>query len=549
MKKTVKNTVSMLAAVCMAMCLTACMGDEVFEEKPKKPSPISEVQDKLSDLPKNTEEPETEEPEPVLDEVLGNDTDFVKVGERVYFREYDSEAMDCSIIWGDIHGYVPEKGKRYIKYFNVNTGDVQKAFEDEGYGTISYYNGLFYLKDVNGVYTVSEDGSGKTYLEIEGTTVLPQRIIGNYLFYTYGDDSSNELRCLNLDNNEITSVCPIPEDEERGWPTICQIEVVDEDVYVGISYIAGTGHFHQGGDIYKASVLGDKEPELVREMQGFEEGEEYIYIKEDGSYDFGNHAPGSAYMDGSDIWVCEKDGSTRCFLSNFLNDRRGMISDYAESLSYLDGSVYLIRNAMRYTKEDDVGWREAYRVFRSSNIKISGDSTINEFNIVKGNPETIPANVYYIHETGKNGETQVLYQPYVIVHPQERELCEKLGVDPDDPEMFLENMHVADPYYSEGFVASLSDNLTAETINYESPDLFESGGKDELVAHLLSDPYDMYTMLSLTDLQHDEWMDYYVFPEYDYSNPDAPYYNSIFAYITFNEDGSAISSVEEIYIP
>lgn len=543
MKKFVPGIIPIML---LSICLVGCSGTEVFEEKPKKPNAITEIENKVSDFDNPKEVPE-ELPEET-EAVLGNGTAFVKVDDKVFFREYDKDAMEQTYLWGDMHGTVPDKGKRYIKCFNAATGNVETLFEDEGYGDLYYYNGLFYFNSGDGWYSVKEDGSDKKKLDFLGEKENFENLVGNLLFYSNNENEQTELMYYNLDNGERGDVCPVPEDEELGYPQITQIEVKGDDIFVGICYIAGTGNFPQGGNIYKCNISGESEPEMLKNMECYG-GEEYIYIKDDGSYDYGEHKPGSAYVIDEDIWVCEKDGTTKVYSENFLKGREGIINDYAEELSYLDGNVYLIYNSMIHRKEDDIGWREAYEVFRSSNIRINESGVINEFNIVKGNPVSVPAFVYYVHELDGNGATQVIYQPMVLVYRDDRQKCENLGLDPDNSDLFMENFAYANPYYSEGFAGTISDNVKFKKIDYDDPSGFKSGGKNELIEKLLEDEYDMYTMLSLNDLQHDDYLDSYVFPEVDYTDPNVKLYNNIFADITFSEDGRKIVNVEEVYLP
>lgn len=545
-----KRLFGIAAFLIVAISLVGCAGEEAFEEKPKKPSPISEISDRINEEVGNLKDKTEEKPDDnnTAEAVLGNGTSFVKVGDKIYYREYDAKAMEMSVNFGELHDTFSENGKTCIKCFDVNTGNVEKVFEDNGYGKLYYYDGRFYLNGSEGWYSVSEDGSDRKAIDMKGSYTVFERVVGNYLFYTSSNDDSSVLMGINLDTNEETEVCQIPE-SELGFPQICQIELSGDDAYVGIEYIAGTGYFYQGGDIYKISLSGAYEPEIIHEMSSGDETEEYIYIKDDGSYDFGIYAPGSAFMKDSDIWVCEKNGETRCFYSNYAPDTRGYISEITESLSYLDDSVYLIHNNMRYVKEDDIGWREAYRVFRSANVRINDKQVVNEFNVVKGDMGDVTAYVYYLHETDANGGTQILLRPMILVTRENTELCEKLNLDPNDPESFLDDYAIGDPFYGEGFVASISDDLYYEKVDFGNPTNSSIGGKDDFVRDMLEDPYDMYSMLSLTDMEYQEWVNCYIFPEYDYTDDNSPYYHNIFAKLTFNEDGKKITGIEEIYLP
>lgn len=543
-----KKIIGAVTVFTLALSLFGCAGTEVFEEKPEKPSPISEARNDIKDLVDEKAEEQKVLEEEDTEEIWGNGTNFVKAGDKVYFREYDSKAMETSVMFGELHGTLCEAGKTYIKSFDVNTGEVQKIFEDNGFGFLYYYNGRLYLNGADGWYSVSVDGSDKKPLNLKGDYSSFERVVGKYLFYTSYENDAATLMCINLDNDEEVKLCPIPENE-LGYPQICQIETVGEDAYVGIEYIAGTGYFYQGGDIYKVSLNGAYDPEIIHEMNTGDETEEYIYIKEDGSFDYGIYAPGSAFMKDSDIWVCDKHGETRCFYKDYGEDTRGYISEKVEGLSFIDDSVYLIHNNMRYTKEDDVGWREAYRVFRSANLRINDKQVVNEFNIVKSDMGEVTAYIYYVHETDENGGTQILLKPMIMVTRDNTELCEKLNLDPNDPESFLDDYAIGDPFYGEAFVASISDNLEYEKVDFYSPTNSCKGGKDDFVRDMLEDPYDMYTMLSLTDLEYEEWINCYVFHEYDYTDENAPYYHNIFAKLKFNEDGKIITGIEEIYLP
>lgn len=76
--------------------------------------------------------------------ISGNASHFVKIGDRVYFREYGPDAFENPVVWGDYLSY-PRYDSSMICYYDEVTGETNPAFTDFGYGKIAYMDGAFFL--------------------------------------------------------------------------------------------------------------------------------------------------------------------------------------------------------------------------------------------------------------------------------------------------------------------------------------------------------------------------------------------------------------------
>lgn len=117
----------------------------------------SKVSDEQSSTPipeqETVEQAETEK----AAEVQNNGSQFVKVNDTVYFREYDSDVLTLNTIGADYPrvGHAGGEGRM----MKLKDGDAKAvpAFNDSGYGDFFYYDGRFYCTRLEPTEEFPED--------------------------------------------------------------------------------------------------------------------------------------------------------------------------------------------------------------------------------------------------------------------------------------------------------------------------------------------------------------------------------------------------------
>ena len=104
-----------------------------------------------------------------IDDIENNGTEFVRVGDVVFFRYYDdSELYTINATWADFRSNSEQSYAGCVCYYDLNTGECGRAFTDYGNGEIYYVDGKFYSEhfEANDVYSINyikccyPDGSG-----------------------------------------------------------------------------------------------------------------------------------------------------------------------------------------------------------------------------------------------------------------------------------------------------------------------------------------------------------------------------------------------------
>lgn len=167
-----------------------------------------------------TESSETSEvTTPAKYNVTKNNTYFVEINDRVYFRVYGEAAFENPVVFGNFQ-YYPTGNLSSICYYDKTTGEVVYAFDDWGFGDIVFYNGIFYMngyeKAPNGdttqiVYAVDMDGN-----RIDSFPTISGSIVGNneachqfyvmYHEYDYETGSQTDQLLTFDDNGSLIAV-------------------------------------------------------------------------------------------------------------------------------------------------------------------------------------------------------------------------------------------------------------------------------------------------------------------------------------------------------
>ncbi|MDO4719110.1 MAG: hypothetical protein Q4A78_00465 [Peptostreptococcaceae bacterium] len=121
-------------------------------------------------------------------EMLNNGGEFLRVGDKVYFRKFRFDEDSSIADWGHHRTNPYSKNLRSdFGYWDVKGKKFHKVFEDGGYGPIFYLNGRFYLqersenREGSRVYSVDINGKKKKPLG-EGKVAGVDAATGSVVF-------------------------------------------------------------------------------------------------------------------------------------------------------------------------------------------------------------------------------------------------------------------------------------------------------------------------------------------------------------------------------
>ncbi len=547
-----RRIITGLIAALLLVGICGCGMKLDFPKKSNKDPVITDAPEEVApEEPEETAEKEPEEVEADLPVILGNGEYFLKVGNRVYFRDYDAEALSSPVLWGDYRAQHSEQGKKAICYLEDGSDAVVRAFEDEGYGPLYGYKDRLYGKDDVSFYSVKMDGSGYQRLSLGSGAFSFFAIVREYMFFEGYPTEGRSLICKEIETDRDVVVFRVPE-SGYGYPTISQVEISGDHVYIGISYLEGSGNFFQSGEIYQAPLNGSApQGERILEITSSMEDSEfydmpYFTVGEDGKLLTHSRKPNSAWIQENDLYVCDGNGTKSCLAVDWLPIEYGWFTQAVEQLSYLDGNIYVIKNLNRRSREDDIGWREAYKMVKSSLIRIDSDLNETEFATVLNPVKDLFCSVFLLEEKAGDGSTLILFSPLIMVYSWETELCERYGLDPDNPDQFFDSYEIVAPYQGDGYDAKVSEQAIFRPFNFES-DASLTRDMNQFRAVMSEGVGEIYHAVKLENLYYDEYAGSFKTPESDYDKDI--YYYDIIAEITFSEDGSEVTEINEVYRP
>ena len=400
-----------------------------------------------------------------MSDVENNGGEYVRVGERVYFRKYGTNALDTLATFGEfVHGWVTGDESE-IMFRDLKTGAVQTAFKDTGYGGLYVADNSFYLQErINSkdyVVRYSPDGADcetvreGTLLDITDSGLLAlQHYEGNttsYYFYRDGKEIGNyqyetAYTYAGLSDDGLFLLC----DEDRSqaadgggvtyglWQltpdgtlirlgTLPQVELtygaepeqfISSGTQIGlvVGYYAGTGHFLN--DVAVVTAMPGAEGSLsVFDTNVHTE----IYLDSgylprlsfngDGEIVTVEYLPGEVQIG----WEEENNGDLRVydgerwqtFVWGFLPERLDG-SGYqriSQQLEYVGDTVYVTLANAYASPLDDIGWRSAFRLLNMSYLAVSGGGQQTELASVDYDT-VVQGNAWFI----EGAETLLLQQ-------------------------------------------------------------------------------------------------------------------------------------------
>ena len=347
-------------------------------------------------------------------DVENNGGNFVRVGHRVYFRNYANGGLPEIALFGDFLT-TAEENQTSIWYYDEETGETSRFYDEKGYGPLWYGTDGFYLTGVRDglshsffypdgagaveefgpglIEGVSEDGHYAAFWSAEGnggteilSVIKDAEVIASvqaedfssaefcgmvgpktiWLCHGEGEDSvwefdgeTEKFLCLGL----------VPAGEGRSWAEMKQFVPDGEDFYLMLGWYEGTGHFLADFACMKGTL--DKEDSLaLKPLEGENERSDpdnppKILLTGPGEVmaadKLGGEVELSDFYTGDLVWYDSPLGATRLipgFIEKDPYDGGDRIIQASEAVG--DAAYVLIATVER-SPEDDIGWRTAYR--------------------------------------------------------------------------------------------------------------------------------------------------------------------------------------------
>ena len=363
------------------------------------------------------------------EDVENNGGNFLRVGDLVFFRDVREGLDGVSALWGDFLN-VPElsEGSK-VMYYDRRTGETGTAFEDGGYGSLWYLDGRFYsgepAKNADENYSGQSlhrcwpDGSGmenisegnyasvtgasekndylsvhqyvsgqEQYLVYDGS-VYPAQMIGpeNDEYFVYAGFAGEDLILvsragdrypvseINLETGERIRLGELPytEAQEYAGAEIIQLYQEEDDIYLGVGWYAGTGHFLNGYYIVKMKARTENSVEEVPAERQEDEGDPerpWFFLNAGGEVLFSKYDPAgevvlSDYSYGDLIYVDSPFGAS-ILEKEFIKESEAMSSEaetvrILQAAEFVDGAAWIITADAARAPEEDIGWRTAYK--------------------------------------------------------------------------------------------------------------------------------------------------------------------------------------------
>ncbi|MBQ4312017.1 MAG: hypothetical protein II773_10525, partial [Oscillospiraceae bacterium] len=319
----------------------------------------------------------------MCDDVESNGGVFVRLGDLIYYRELDEGAFGLRSSYGDYFGLSEAQGHSRICWYDTRTGEKGTAFEDGGFGSLYYMNGMFYtqflrdsdsyeisvrrcypdgscseevfVSDYNTIEGVSEDNTALLIRSYKDDTPGTWLSMYDGTFFSHEIDAENggDTEYIGMGfaaGNDIVTVSDDPEadrfvftehdaktgssillgeyeydedDDPFGIPVVDRIFRDGDSVYFVLSWYVGDSTDPDDLMIFKAAIGKENSTELVR--KGFPEGSEYKlpYVTvENGTLKYSEHpAKSVGFSEGGkgDLVYYDTADSSTVLIENYAD--------------------------------------------------------------------------------------------------------------------------------------------------------------------------------------------------------------------------------------
>lgn len=379
-------------------------------------------------------------------DVVNNGNYFVKVGDRVYFREYGKRALENPTIFGK-YLLTPTGDSSHIDYYDESIGQTVQAFEDFGFGNIAYMDGHFFLNGLDFgvsdygtpyIYAVDEDGAEYELPEIYHGTIKGVSPYNDMLFYenTYAGNeyqpifagitsdgqkafevkSDNLLTYLGASDEYVLyaeifyGVGEMPraiiwsrniysgETVKIDEITCTEGDSIDFGeifAFGGMYYLpiverAGSGSMFQNGILLSYLPSIESSGEVAAEFYADENNDEPLVYVNGVERHFGDHDTDTYYIEmnsfeaGGDLYKRQKNGRTELEIEKLIPGAGYYETRKDMTLAEsVDGTGYIMLATEIYDEEGSIGWRDGFRLLKMEYLKLNGDGTYDVIQTVQ----------------------------------------------------------------------------------------------------------------------------------------------------------------------
>lgn len=414
----------------------AAVGNEIVDAETADSDILDEetvdektVDEEIVDEAEAVAEGNIDEYEDIIDEsvtidfgICNNNAHFIRSGDNVYFRMPDIRDLQDTALWGEYSDNL--RFSHDLMRYSIVNSQLDTLLRDCGSGIMGIGGDYLYFKDVefnndieceklSSIDLVEDEPSyNEICLGDDLVGVTPDGRYAIALSYTY-PDTGNYVISINVyeqteymqtydmeDFHEIAGITndsvfycttenlmqldiatgdrfdlgKLPE-AEYGRSEVQQIEVIDNDVYLGLGFYDGTGHFYCDG-YYITAEIGVEDSLSSEQINNdsmdsdYEGSEDYVpfYVK-DGKQVSTSGIPGTAYIGYTDgaIGYFDDQGKKVEVAKGFetiYDDTYTCMID-VELAELVGDKIFFIKNTNIHVPDEDIGWRTAYMRIRS----------------------------------------------------------------------------------------------------------------------------------------------------------------------------------------
>ena len=462
--------------MCVSILLCAC-GKETDKEvgaiESGETQTISQDEDVSSTGEEQTEA--VSEDDPVVEEeehVYNNGGNFIKVDDCVYYFKLSEEAVNRSVLYGKFRGGSKETTDSYLMCYDTVTGET-KEIATLAIGTpMAYYRGAIYLTQydesftgslvevnlstgeitnlgeaymryvdpetgryVAEVYAIDGTSSARVYEGRKPVSELDLQnvecgvdnffLCGDTLLYcmyhiNYWDSDGEMLHQLfayQLSTGELKCLGDMPAEPDEGLDPLCEVDqmaIKDNEVYLGVGFYAGTGHFLNYPVICKADLTRENSLEIIQEediVDAFDYCTDRFLESSLPKIVACDYIPYEVQKDyeTDQLYLMVPDGNDSLKRKDVIQidkmgvDYSGEEFNYVEVAEYVDGKIYVVMDEVVYCEEESVGWRDAYTVNAISYCEIDpATGEMRELEPTMQLPEMPKPIQYYVENPSKD---------------------------------------------------------------------------------------------------------------------------------------------------
>ena len=365
---------------------------------------------------------------------------FIKVDDKVYFREFGKDALEKTALWGNYFDNPTGKGESYISVYNKDTGEVEHKLKDKG--TKLYYdkqrlyterehrkgeyNREVYTLDRNGenqkvlTYGRIEGLSDKGYLAVKssdeglgalevfkngkicfkiatektGTAIEYMGIAGDYMLYykTNYSSSSNSPEIFAVKVNSDSKPVKLGKvnltKEMADGIDVGNVRFKDGKLYFSLFYFGGTGHFISNGYVYQGNPkIKNSLKKISKDIYGKYEVQPVFQLDGKGKVKLSQYEQNEIIIEGKAVYLFESDGNKKLVVKDYTKlfdfSKTGEYS--VAAANYIDEAVFMIVDKQKRNPKEDVGWREAYDILERYYIRIPLKGDIHSATVLHQN--------------------------------------------------------------------------------------------------------------------------------------------------------------------